>query len=192
MGFTWEHIHQLNDRTIFVRVPAYGLDGPWRDRVGFAMNMEQVSGLANRTGHPDGPPLVPRGPVDTIAGMHAVFATVLALTERTRTGKGQLVEVPLIEGALQAAAEQVIEYSAYEKVLTRLGNRAPVDTPQGLYRTEGKDEWIALSIQDDQQWEALIDSIGTELVGLDRSSDIYSIDKIIGDWAAKMSAAEAA
>jgi crotonobetainyl-CoA:carnitine CoA-transferase CaiB-like acyl-CoA transferase len=191
-GFTWERIHQLNDRTIFVRVPAYGLDGPWRDRVGFAMNMEQVSGLANRTGHPDGPPLVPRGPVDTIAGMHAVFATVLALTERTRTGKGQLVEVPLIEGALQAAAEQVIEYSAYEKVLTRLGNRAPVDTPQGLYRTEGDDEWLALSIQDDQQWEALIDSTGAELDGFDRLTDIDAIDGVIGDWAASMSATEAA
>ena len=191
-GLTWEHIHQLNDQTIFVRVPAYGIDGPWRDRVGFAMNMEQVSGLANRTGHPDGPPLVPRGPVDTIAGMHTVFATILALTERNRTGLGQMVELPLIEGALQAAAEQVVEYSAYGNVLTRQGNRSPADSPQGLYRTKGEDDWLAISIQNDQQWQALIGHVGTELSALDRTADLDAIDTIIGKWAATVTATEAA
>ena len=145
-GFTWDAIHDANDQAIFIRVPAYGTDGPWRDRVGFAMNMEQVSGLANRTGHPDGPPLVPRGPVDSIAGMHAVFATILALTERNRSGKGQLVELPLIEGALQAAAEQVVEHSAYGNTLTRQGNTAPNAAPQGLYKTHGDDTWLAISV----------------------------------------------
>ena len=191
-GLTWERIHELNDQTIFVRVPAYGIDGPWRDRVGFAMNMEQVSGLANRTGHPDGPPLVPRGPVDTIAGMHAVFATVLALTERNRTGIGQMVELPLIEGALQAAAEQIVEYSAYGNALTRQGNRSPADSPQGLYRTQGEDEWLAISIQNDEQWQALINHVGAELAAYDRTSDADAIDTIIATWAAPMNATEAA
>ncbi|KAG1647437.1 Maltodextrin import ATP-binding protein MsmX [Nymphon striatum] len=120
-GLTWEAVQELNPATSLIRVPAFGLDGPWRDRVGFAMTMEQVSGLANRTGHADGPPLNPRGPVDSLAGMHSVFGGLLALAERERTGRGQLVEMALIEGALQAAAEQVIEYSAYGNVLSSHG-----------------------------------------------------------------------
>ena len=191
-GFTWENIHALNDQAIFVRVPAYGTDGPWRDRVGFAMNMEQVSGLANRTGHPDGPPFVPRGPVDSIAGMHAVFATILALTERTRIGKGQLVELPLIEGALQAAAEQVVEHSAYGTVLNRQGNKAPNASPQGLYKTSGDDAWLAISIQNNQQWKALTEQINPDLANYDREKDTEKIDEIIRAWAQTQDAETAA
>ena len=191
-GFTWENIHALNDQAIFVRVPAYGTDGPWRDRVGFAMNMEQVSGLANRTGHPDGPPFVPRGPVDSIAGMHAVFATILALTERTRIGKGQLVELPLIEGALQAAAEQVVEHSAYGTVLNRQGNKAPNASPQGLYKTSGNDAWLAISIQNNQQWKALTEQINPDLANYDREKDTEKIDEIIRAWAQTQDAETAA
>ena len=156
------------------------------------MNMEQVSGLANRTGHPDGPPFVPRGPVDSIAGMHAVFATILALTERTRIGKGQLVELPLIEGALQAAAEQVVEHSAYGTVLNRQGNKAPNASPQGLYKTSGDDAWLAISIQNNQQWKALTEQINPDLANYDREKDTEKIDEIIRAWAQTQDAETAA
>ena len=188
-GFTWDAIHDANDQAIFIRVPAYGTDGPWRDRVGFAMNMEQVSGLANRTGHPDGPPLVPRGPVDSIAGMHAVFATILALTERNRSGKGQLVELPLIEGALQAAAEQVVEHSAYGNTLTRQGNTAPNAAPQGLYKTHGDDTWLAVSVENEHQWQTL-----THILNIDPDTDRNSetVHQTLITWAATQKAEEAA
>lgn len=181
-GVTWERVHRLNPRTIFIRVPAFGTAGPWRDRVGFAMTMEQVSGLANRTGHPDGPPLVPKGPVDTMAGMHAVFAALLALVDRERTGVGQLVELPLIEAALQAAAEQVVEHSANGVVLGRLGNRSPGAAPQGIYPTAGTDEWLAVSVETDEQWAALARVVGVERPDLDRHVDQDVIDAEIEAW----------
>ena len=188
-GFTWDAIHDANDQAIFIRVPAYGTDGPWRDRVGFAMNMEQVSGLANRTGHPDGPPLVPRGPVDSIAGMHAVFATILALTERNQLGKGQLVELPLIEGALQAAAEQVVEHSAYGNTLTRQGNTAPNAAPQGLYKTHGDDTWLAISVENELQWQTLSHTLNID-PDTDRNSE--TVHQTLISWAATRNAEEAA
>ncbi len=86
---------------IVVRMPAFGLTGPWRDLPGFAQTMEQVSGLAWVTGFPDGPPLIPRGPCDPIGGLHAALATLLALGERDRTGLGQTVEVPLLGVGLE-------------------------------------------------------------------------------------------
>ena len=183
-GVTWERVQELNPRTTLVRVPAFGTAGPWRDHVGFAMTMEQVSGLANRTGHPDGPPLVPKGPVDTMAGMHCVFAALLALVERERTGRGQLVEVPLIEAALQASAEQVVEYSAYGAVLERMGNRSPSASPQGLYRTAADDEWLAVSVETSAQWAVLTDLVDG-LSGLDRRDDADAIDAVLADWSGR-------
>ena len=93
-----------------VRMPAFGLDGPWRDRTGFAQTMESVSGMAWRTGFPDGPPTLVRGACDPIAGMHAVIAALLASLERDHSGRGHTVESVMVEAALNVAAEQLVEY----------------------------------------------------------------------------------
>ena len=106
-------------------MPAWGLTGPWRDRPGFAQTMEQAAGLASVTGFPDGPPLIPRGPCDPIGALHAAFAVLAAIRDRDRTGLGQLVEVPLVETALNVAAEQFVEYGATGTLLGRHGNAHP-------------------------------------------------------------------
>jgi len=153
-GLTWEGIHALNPHAILVRMPSFGLDGPWRDRTGFAMTVEQASGMAWVTGYED-LPLVPRGACDPLGGVNAVIATLLALEDRRRTGEGQLVEVPLVEGALNIAAEQVIEYSAYGKLLTRQENRGPCAAPQGVYRCDGDNVFVAVAVETQTQWKAL-------------------------------------
>ena len=159
-GLDWDEVHRLNPDAIMVRMPAFGLTGPWRDRTGFAMTIEQASGLAFLTGDPEGRPLVPRGMCDQLGGMHAVFATLLAVEHRAQTGEAQLVEVPLIEAGLNAAAEQVIEWTAYGQLLQRQGNRSPYAAPQGIYAAVGEDRWVVISVDDDAQWPALAELIG--------------------------------
>ncbi|WP_419847130.1 CaiB/BaiF CoA transferase family protein [Candidatus Poriferisocius sp.] len=161
-GLDWDEVHRLNPNAIMVRMPAFGLDGPWRDRTGFAMTIEQASGLAFLTGDPEGRPLVPRGMCDQLGGMHAVFATLLAVEHRAQTGEAQLVEVPLIEAGLNAAAEQVIEWSAYGQLLQRQGNRSPYSAPQGIYAAPGEDRWVVISVDQDAQWPALAHLLGRE------------------------------
>lgn len=156
-GLGWEDIHAINPQALLVRMPAFGLEGPWRDRTGFAMTIEQVSGLAWRTGYPDRSPEVPRGCVDPLGGMSAVFATLCALRLREREG-GQLVEVPLVEAGLNIVAEQVIEYSAYGTLLQRHANRGPEAVPQGVFACRDG-EWLALSVCNDQQWQALTEQL---------------------------------
>jgi len=153
-GLDEETVRRLNPRVIFVRMPAFGLDGPWRDRAGFAMTVEQVSGLAWVTGYED-MPLVVRGACDPLGSAHAVFAIGLALEERRRTGLGQLVEVALVEPALAVAAEQVIEYSAYGTLLGRSGNTMPHAAPQGLFETRSESERVAVSVSTDEEWRGL-------------------------------------
>jgi len=164
-GLGWEAFHELNPRAILVRMPAFGLDGPWRDHVGFAQTMEQLSGLAWLTGHPDDQPRIQRGPCDPLAGMHAAFAFLVALAEREATGRGVHVECAMVEGALNAAAEQLVELTAYGQLLEREGNRSPAAAPQGLYACRGHDpmrnpQWLALAVASDAQWEALVAWLG--------------------------------
>lgn len=165
-GLDYETVHSVNPAAIMVRMPAFGLDGPWRNRVGYAQTMEQVSGLAWLNGFPDGPPEVPNGPCDPIAGVHAATALLVALAHRDRTGAGMLLEAPMVLGALNLAAEQVIEHSAYGALITRLGNRGPCAAPQNLYPSNevrsgrAEDHWIAISVECDQQWRALVQVLG--------------------------------
>lgn len=190
-GLTWEVVHQINPRACMVRMPAFGLDGPWRDRPGFAQTMEQVSGMAWVTGFPDGPPVIPRGACDPLAGMHAVFALLVALEERDRTGEGRLVEVTMVEAALNAAAEQVAEYSATGRLLERRGNRGPAAAPQGLYECAGPEEWLALAVATDEQWARLCSVMGDPPWARDpalatadgRQAAHDEIDRRIAEWA---------
>jgi len=156
----WDVIHAVNPRAVMVRMPAFGLDGPWRDRPGFAQTMEQVAGLAWMTGHPDDQPRIQRGPCDPNAGMHAALATLLAVHRRDRTGTGCFVEVPMVEAALAIAAEPVLEWTAYSRRLGRTGNRSPRACPQGVYPCAGEEKWLALSVLDDFQWSALVTALG--------------------------------
>ncbi len=159
-GLDADAVARLNPRAVYVRMPAFGLTGPWRDRVGLAQTMEQLTGMAYCTGYPDGDPIIPRGPCDAIAGLHAALATLLALEERDRSGQGRAVECVMVETALNVAAEQIVEHAATGHLIERLGNRDPLHAPQGVYRCRGEDTWIALSIANDAQWRALVDWLG--------------------------------
>jgi crotonobetainyl-CoA:carnitine CoA-transferase CaiB-like acyl-CoA transferase len=152
---------ELNPRLVVVRMPAFGLTGPWRDRVGFAPTMEQIAGLAWVTGMPDGPPIAPRGACDPLAGMHAAFALVAALEFAERTGgRGQLIEMPMIESVLNVTAVQTIEFEVFGRILARQGNGGPADALQDLYRCAGDDNWIAVSAHNDDQRAALANVMG--------------------------------
>jgi crotonobetainyl-CoA:carnitine CoA-transferase CaiB-like acyl-CoA transferase len=164
-GVSWQKVQSLNPRCHYVRMPAFGLDGPWREHVGFAATMEQMSGLSWLTGHPEDQPRIQRGPCDPLAGMHAAFALLVAMMERERSERGHFIECSMLEAALNITAEQVIEYTAYGNLMERQGNRSPGAAPQGLYACRGhhvsdNPQWLALSVTNDAQWQALVDWLG--------------------------------
>ncbi len=193
-GLEWDAVTAANPHAIMVRMPAFGLDGPWRDRVGFAQTMEQATGMAWMTGHADGPPVIPRGVCDPIAGLHAAFAAIAALVIRDRNETGMQVESTMVESALNVAAEMLVEYSRNGIEMRRNGNRGPGASPQGVYRCAGDDQWVALAAMDD---DARVSSariiarpeLGPDEAGWRERAD--EIDKLISDWTARRSVAEA-
>lgn len=178
-GLDWETVHAWNPRLVMLRMPAWGLDGPWRDRVGFAANVEQASGLAWITGYRD-MPLIMRSVADPVGGMHALVGLMAALEHRRRTGEGQLVECALAEPALNIAAEQVIEWTAHGELLRREGNRGPAAAPQGCYPCAGEpardashpcEPWVAVAVTTDAQWRALVELLGAPAWAADPALD---------------------
>jgi crotonobetainyl-CoA:carnitine CoA-transferase CaiB-like acyl-CoA transferase len=200
LGLVYEELAAVNPRLIMVRMPAFGLDGPWRDRVGFAQTMEQISGMAWLTGFPDGAPVIPRGPCDPLAGLHAIAALLVALEHRDRSGQGQLIEATMVEAALNAAAEIVLESGAYGTQLTRDGNRGPGAAPQNVYACRGPDQWLAIAVATDAQWQALVKAMGSPawarepalLTHAGRRARQDGIDQAIAAWCATLDAVQAA
>ncbi|MGV0745977.1 CaiB/BaiF CoA transferase family protein [Mycolicibacterium sp. XJ870] len=166
IGLDFESVRALREDIVMLRMPGFGLDGPWRDNPAFAYIIEDASGLSWLTGYPDRTPFEPYSVGDPNAGIHAFNALMLALEHRRRTGEGVLVEAAMVDAALNIAAEQVIECSAYGVLLQRDGNRGPVSAPQNLYQTADIDEfdradsWVAIAVSTDAQWEALREAIG--------------------------------
>ncbi len=167
IGLDFAAVQSIKSDTVMLRMPGFGLDGPWRDNPAFAYVIEAAAGVSWLTGYPDRTPYEPYSVGDPNAGIHALNALLLALETRRRTGRGVLVEAAMVDAALNISAEQMIEYSAYGKLLERAGNRGPAASPQNLYRSADIDEfgrldsWVAIAVTTDDQWKRLCGAIGS-------------------------------
>ena len=166
IGLDFAAVQSVRPDAIMLRMPGFGLDGPWRDNPAFAYVIEAASGISWLTGYRDRNPYEPYSVGDPNAGVHALNALLLALEHRRRTGQGVHIEAAMADAALNVAAEQVIEYSAYGALLQRDGNRGPTAAPQNLYRTNEIDEfgrrdcWVAVAVATDEQWTGLCVAMG--------------------------------
>ncbi len=161
-GLGWERIQQANPQISLIRMPAFGLDGPWRDRPGFAQTMEALTGLAARTGFPDVSPNLVGGAGDPIAGLHATFAAMVALVGRETSGRGSMVESTMVEAVLNAAAAPIIAYQLTGEAHGRRGNRSHFGAiPQGVYPCRGDDQWVAIAVRSDAEWRSLVSVLQT-------------------------------
>jgi len=173
IGLDFAAVQAIRPDAILLRMPGFGLDGPWRDNPAFAYVIEAASGVSWLTGYPDRNPYEPYSIGDPNAGVHAINALLLALESRRRTGEGVLIEAAMVDAALNIAAEQVIEYSAYGSLLQRDGNRGPTAAPQNVYQTADVDEfgrldsWIAIAVASDKQWTGLCEALGRPQWALD-------------------------
>ena len=185
IGLDFASVLRLRPDAIMLRMPGFGLDGPWRENPAFAYIIEDATGLSWLTGFPDRNPYEPYSVGDPNAGVHALNALLLALEHRRRTGEGVLVEAAMVDAALSIAAEQVIEYSAYGALLQRNGNRGPAAAPQNVYQSAGIDEfgredcWVAIAVATDEQWAALVDALGRPQ---------WAVDPVLADTAGRRTA----
>jgi crotonobetainyl-CoA:carnitine CoA-transferase CaiB-like acyl-CoA transferase len=145
-GLGPDRLRASNPGLVLVRVTGFGQTGPYARRPGFGTLAESMSGFAAITGEPDGPPtLPPFGLADSIAGMAAASAALMALYHRdARGGSGQVIDLAILEPIVTALGPQPIVYDQLGLLQPRTGNRSDNNAPRNTYKTKDG-RWVAVS-----------------------------------------------
>jgi len=192
-GLGYPELSAVNPRLVLVRVTGFGQIGPYAGRPGFGTLAEAMSGFAAITGEPDGPPtLPPFGLADGIAALAAAFATMTALRARETTGRGQVVDLAIIEPILTLLGPQPTVWDAIGQVQERTGNRSANNAPRNTYLTKDG-RWVAVSTSAQSIAERVMRLVGRpELTeepwfasGGERAKHADVLDEAVAAWVAR-------
>ncbi|HZT06547.1 MAG TPA: CoA transferase [Chloroflexota bacterium] len=162
LGLDYDDLAPLNPGLVYVSMAGYGHSGPRRDWTSMNMNLQAYTGLMMVTGAEDDPPTcISSSWNDYIGGLHATFGVLNALTERRVTGRGANLDLAQFEASVSTLGPLLLASSINEAPPARLGNRSTNVAPQGCYRCAGKDEWVVISVRDDDEWRRLVETMGS-------------------------------
>jgi crotonobetainyl-CoA:carnitine CoA-transferase CaiB-like acyl-CoA transferase len=163
LGLDYEALRVLNPQIIVVSLSGYGSTGQFKDHVSLGPILEAHSGLAAATGYDDGEPMKLGAALpDAVGGLTGAFTVISALWHRDLTGVGCSVDVSQFESYTALGGEQLLATAVTGDDPQPRGNRSPVYAPQGVYPCAGDDEWLALSVRSDEEWERLVQVINTD------------------------------
>ena len=197
-GIGPEVLQKDNPGLVLVRLTGFGQTGPYASRAGFGTLAEAMSGFADATGDPEGPPTLPAfGLADTICGIAASSATLMALRHRDRTGRGQVVDMNILQPIMTAVGPAPTVYQQLGVIESRHGNRSTNNAPRNTYRT-ADDKWVAVSTSAQRIAERVMELVGHPEViheewfqtGHGRVQHVDMLDAYVGDWIAARSREE--
>ncbi|WP_342024901.1 CoA transferase [Arthrobacter citreus] len=197
-GLDYNALSAQNPGLVLARVTGFGQIGPYKNRPGFGTLAEAMSGFASSTGEPDGPPtLPPFGLADGVASLATAYAIMVALHARDKDGKGQEVDVAIIEPILAMLGPQITRWDQLGTVQPRTGNRSVNNAPRNAYRT-ADGSWVAVSTSAQSIAERVVALVGRpELAeeewfasGAARAEHADLLDDAVGTWIARHSREE--
>jgi crotonobetainyl-CoA:carnitine CoA-transferase CaiB-like acyl-CoA transferase len=193
MGLAPEALLKLETRLVIVRISGWGQTGPYRRRPGFGTLVEGFSGFAEMNGFPDREPVLPPMYLaDAISGLTGAFAAMAALREvEVNGGRGQVIDLPLLDPIFNALGPQAANYRLTGKTKQRSGSRSSGSVPRNVYRTRDGG-WVCLSASTQGMAERVMRSIGRpDLVDDPRFKtnearlvNVEELDRIIGEFVA--------
>lgn len=159
LGFGYHAVSSANPRMIYCSISGFGQTGPDRDRPGYDVIAQGESGLMDMTGFPDGPPAKVGASIsDIVTGMSAFQGILLALLARQKTGRGQLVDISLLDSTVATLTYQSQIYFATGRSPKRMGSRHPSIVPYECYLT--KDGYVNVAVTNDKQWKNFCAAMG--------------------------------
>jgi crotonobetainyl-CoA:carnitine CoA-transferase CaiB-like acyl-CoA transferase len=196
LGLDYTVLKDINPGLVMLAMPAFGSDNAWSACRGYGSTLEQASGLPAITGFPEDPPTMNQTAYgDPVGGFNAAAALMVALLHKQATGQGQNIDLSQVECMIPLVAPALIAQSATGQTPPRIGNRHPLYVPQGCFRCNGDDSWIAVSITDDAMWQAAARLFGRiDLAGLtarQRRAREDELEALIAGWTATREADDA-
>ena len=198
-GLDPEKLLLLNPRLIILRISGYGQTGPYRDKPGFGVVAEAMGGLRHLTAEPGRVPVrVGVSIGDTLASLHGVIGILLALQERQRSGKGQVIDIALYEAVFNCMESLLPEYSAFGEVRQAAGSALPGIAPTNAYLC-GDGGYVLIAGNGDSIFKRLMKAIGRNDFASDphlennegRVKRVVELDAAIGEWAKTLSTDQA-
>ena len=197
-GLGPDELLALNPKLIMLRISGYGQTGPYRDKPGFGVVAEAMSGLRHLTAEPGRVPVrVGVSIGDTLASLHGVIGILLALHERHTSGKGQVIDVALYEAVFNCMESLLPEFSAFGAVREAAGSALPGIAPSNAYKCQDGG-YVLIAGNGDSIFKRLMHTMGRDDLGLDadladnagRVKRVEEIDAAIGVWTATLSVAQ--
>jgi formyl-CoA transferase len=197
-GLGPEDLQAINPRLIMLRISGYGQTGPYKDRPGFGVVAEAMSGLRHLTAEPGRVPVrVGVSIGDTLASLHGVIGVLMAMHERHLSGKGQVIDVALYEAVFNCMESLLPEYSEFGVVREAAGSALPGIAPSNAYRC-ADDAYALIAGNGDSIFKRLMTCIGRDDLGTDidlsnnagRVKRVNEIDEAIGQWTLTLSCEE--
>ncbi|MFL5252698.1 MAG: CaiB/BaiF CoA transferase family protein [Rhodopila sp.] len=198
MGLGPDVLHARNPGLIIVRITGFGQDGPYRDRPGFGTLVEAMSGFAAKNGYDDRPPVLPPlAMADMVSGLYGAYAAMVALRVVERGGRGQVIDLPLLEPMISVLGPDAATYRVAGEKPRRTGSRSLTTSPRNVYATsDGRFVAISASIQ--AMAERLFRAIGRPdmiddprfRTNTDRVRNIDACDGIVAAWIAQRTLAD--
>jgi formyl-CoA transferase len=197
-GLGPDELLSINPKLIMLRISGYGQTGPYRDKPGFGVVAEAMSGLRHLTAEPGRVPVrVGVSIGDTLASLHGVIGILLALHERHTSGKGQVIDVALYEAVFNCMESLLPEFSAFGSVREAAGSALPGIAPSNAYKCQDGG-YVLIAGNGDSIFKRLMHTMGRDDLGLDadladnagRVKRVEEIDAAIGVWTATLSVAQ--
>jgi len=197
-GLGPEDLQKLKPDLIMLRISGFGQTGPYRDRPGFGLVAEAMSGLRHLTAEPGHVPVrVGVSIGDTLAALHGVIGILVALHHRAKTGEGQVIDVALYEAVFNCMESLLPEYSAFGAVRAPAGSALPGIAPSNAYRCSDGG-YALIAGNGDSIFKRLMQAIGRADLGADpalagnagRVARVTEIDAAIGLWTSRLSVPE--
>ncbi|MCW0234567.1 MAG: CoA transferase [Ferrovibrio sp.] len=197
-GLGYEALSSDNPGLVMVRISGYGQTGPYSQRPGYGVTSEAISGLRDLTGDPDRPPArVATSLTDYITGLYAAFGAAMALIERNRSGKGQVIDAALYEAAFSFVEPHIPAFAALGSIATRAGSRLPGHVPNNLYST-ADDRYVQIVAASDSIFRRLLRAMQRDDLAQDvrfstpaaRAQHPDEMDAVIGAWTGSLPLAD--
>ncbi len=190
LGLGYESIKAIKSDIIYLSSSSCGQDGPDAKFVGYAPNFASIGGFTFNTGYEDWGPSNFTGSIDIKSATASAFAILAALCHHQNTGEGQYIDLASQETVAILNTDMLLDFIMNGREVKRKGNRDEVMAPHNCYKCSGKDKWISIAIETDEEWESLCCVMGKEdLITDERYLDTNSrwknqdeLDDIINDW----------
>ena len=164
-GLDYESLSKLNPRLVYCSITGFGQTGPYAHRAGYDFMIQGMGGIMDLTGEPDGEPMkIGVAMADIFTGLYSVVGIQAALAAREKTGRGQLIDMALLDTQVGVLANQGVGYLVSGKATTRMGNAHPNIVPYQAVPTV--DSHIIIATGNDRQYADVCSILGVpELIG---------------------------